>query len=69
MAVAHSQSFDDPRMRSLRVCLGKFLVWTAASASTMNSDDISSTKVDADVTGMSRIGCKVWPVAGSVHGR
>jgi hypothetical protein len=48
--------------------LGTFLFCTAASASTMNSDDISSTNVEADVTGMSRIGWNALPVAGSVHG-
>ena len=44
------------------------LFCTAARASTMASDDISSTNVDADVTGMSRIGGNTCRVCGSVHG-
>src|SRR5687768_11891101 len=67
-AVTNSQSFDEPRMRSPAVCLGTFLFCTAASASTIASDDISSTNVEADVTGMSRIPWYARPVTGSVHG-
>ena len=32
----------------------------------MNSDDMSSTNVDAEVTGMFRMGLNTWPV-GEVH--
>src|SRR5687768_18113244 len=52
--VAHNQSFDEPRMRSPVVCFGTLRFSTAASASTIASDDMSSTNVDADVTGMLR---------------
>src|SRR5688500_18070944 len=51
MQVAHSQSFEEPRIRSPNVCLGRFRFSTAARASTMESDDMSSTNVDAEVTG------------------
>jgi hypothetical protein len=54
-AVIHSQSFDDPRILSPSVVLGWSLFSTAASASTIASDDMRRTKVDADVTGMLRI--------------
>src|SRR6185437_4354715 len=66
-AVMNSHSFEFPRIRSPRVRFGSSLFCTAASASTMNRDDISSTNVDAEVTGMLRIGLKTWPVLGSVH--
>ena len=55
-AVIHSHSLDEPRMRSPVVRFGWSFVSTAASASTIASDDMSSTNVDADVTGMLRIG-------------
>src|SRR5574338_795845 len=54
--VIHSHSLEDPRIRSPNVCLGTYRFSTAASASTMASDDMSSTNVDAEVTGMFRIG-------------
>src|SRR5689334_3404954 len=66
-AVMNSHSFEFPRIRSPVVRFGSSLFCTAASANTMNSDDISSTKVDADVTGIFRIGLKTCPVLGSVH--
>ena len=65
--VAHSHSFDDPRMRSPAVFLGTLRFCTAASASTIASDDISSTNVENDVTGMFRIGLNTSPVIGLVH--
>jgi hypothetical protein len=55
--VAASQIFE--YLRSPRT--------TDACASTMNSDDMSSTNVDAEVTGMSRMGGNVCPVPGFVH--
>src|SRR5687767_15115497 len=61
-AVIQSHSFDEPRILSPVVRLGTFLFCTAASASTMASDDMSRTNVDADVIGMLRIGLNVWPV-------
>src|SRR5688572_3283414 len=65
--VAHSQSFDDPRMRSPVVSFGRLRFSTAASASTIASEDISSTNVDADVTGMFRIGLSTVAHAGGLH--
>jgi hypothetical protein len=55
IAVIHSQSLDEPRMRSPLVRFGWSFISTAASASTIASDDMRSTKVEADVTGMSRM--------------
>src|SRR5579862_5215296 len=68
-AVIASQSFDDDRILYPSVGLagaGLPLFSTAASASTIASDDISSTNVDCDVTGMLRIGWKTCPSA-AVH--
>src|SRR3569833_1608184 len=57
IAVEASQILDD--RRSPRT--------TAECASTIASDDISSTNVETDVTGMFRIALKTCPVAGSFH--
>src|ERR1044072_1044008 len=46
---------------------GLSLFSTAASASTMASDDISSTNVETDVTGMFRIGRSVVAHCGGLH--
>ncbi len=67
-AVMKSQSLDDPRIFSPSVTLGLSLFSTAANASTIASDDMSSTNVEQDVTGMLRIALKCCPVAGSVQG-
>jgi hypothetical protein len=64
---SQSQSFDEPRMRSPVVCFGRSRFCTAASASTIASDDMSSTNVEADVTGIFRIGLNTSPVVGLVH--
>src|ERR1044071_2181366 len=64
IAVAISQKRELPRMEL--AYFGLPLFSTASSASTMNSDDISSTNVDIDVTGMFRIGfidAAVWLAA------
>src|SRR6266540_3317926 len=69
-AVIKSQSFEDASLRVHQPAFGgsgRPLFCTAASASTMNSEDISSTNVDIEVTGMFRIGFRTCPVAGSVH--
>src|SRR5215211_7455504 len=70
MQVHHSQSLDDASMRSPRLGLlgsGFSLFSTAASASTIARDDISSTNVEIDVIGMLRIGFSTCPVEGSFH--
>src|ERR1700680_612866 len=54
-----------PSTRSPKLCLGMSRFSTAASASTIASDDMSRTNVETDVTGMFKIGLKTWPVAGS----
>ena len=68
-AVAASQNCDERWMRSHQpapAASGLPLSWTAWRASTIANDDMSSTKVEADVTGMSRMGLKTWPVS-DVH--
>src|SRR3982750_985983 len=57
IAVDASQIFEE--RRSPRT--------TAECASTMASDDMSSTNVETDVTGMLRIALNTCPVAGSFH--
>src|SRR5687767_4199835 len=54
-----NHSLDDSSCRAhqpLPAQPGRSLFSTAANASTIASDDISSTNVDTDVTGMSRMG-------------
>ena len=51
----------------LLVSFGRLRFSTAASASTIASDDISSTNVDADVTGMFRIGLSAVAHAGGLQ--
>src|SRR5438067_2048726 len=67
MHVTHNQSLEEPRMRSLRLRLGVFLFSTAARASTIASDDMRRTNVDADVTGMLRIGLSAGVHSGGLH--
>src|SRR5919204_5113354 len=66
-AVAMSQSFDEPRIRSPRVRFGLSAFSTAARASTIASDDIRRTNVEVDVTGMLRIGLRRVAHVGGVH--
>src|SRR5678810_486966 len=67
MHVPHSHNFDDPRRRSPNVCLGRLRFSTAASASTIISDDMSSTNVDAEVTGIFRMGLSAVAHTGGLH--
>src|SRR3954454_11234681 len=67
MHVIHSHNLDEPRMRSPNEYFGMSRFSTAASASTMASDDMSSTNVDTDVTGMLRIGCSVVAHCGGLQ--
>src|SRR5215208_6684620 len=60
-AVMNSQSFDEPTMPPPPRARYSSLFTTALCASTMNSDDISRQNVDAEVTGMLRMGRKSSP--------
>src|SRR5215208_164971 len=55
-AVMNSQSFDEPMIPPPPRARYSSRFTTALCASTMNSDDISRQNVDAEVTGMFRIG-------------
>ncbi len=66
-AVMNSHSLELPRIFSPSVVLGWSAFSTAARASTMASDDMSSTKVEAEVTGMLRIGLSTVSQTGGLH--
>src|SRR5689334_10106261 len=70
IAVAMSHSCDDSSIFAhvpVPAQPGLPLFCTAANASTMNKDDISSTNVDIDVTGMLRIGLSVVAHCGGLQ--